>query len=101
MVSVPFRLLLNFLIWILVGGLVGWLASLLTGTRVWVLLNVVVGIVGAFIAGLLLTPLLGISTINEGNLSVPGFIVSLFGAILLLAVVRIVGQVASRRRQHG
>jgi len=89
-------LLVNFLVWIVAGGIVGWIASLLTGTRTGLLLDVIVGIVGAFIAGLLLTPLLGISTINEANFSLPGFIVSLLGAIVLLAAVRFVRRSAVR-----
>ena len=89
-------LLLNFLVWIVAGGIVGWVASLLTGMHTGVLLDVIVGIIGAFIAGLVFSPLLGISTINEANFSIPGLIVSLLGAILLLAAVRLVRRLAVR-----
>ena len=51
------------------------------------ILNIVVGIVGAFVAGLLLTPMLGIATINQSNFSLPGLLVSLMGAVILLAIV--------------
>ncbi|HEX9923948.1 MAG TPA: GlsB/YeaQ/YmgE family stress response membrane protein [Anaerolineae bacterium] len=51
------------------------------------LLNIVVGIVGAFLAGLLLTPYLGISTINQNDFSLPALMVSLLGAIILLTVL--------------
>jgi uncharacterized membrane protein YeaQ/YmgE (transglycosylase-associated protein family) len=51
------------------------------------LLNIVVGIVGAFVAGYVLTPLLHISTINQGNFSIESLLVSLGGAVILLAVV--------------
>ena len=53
--------MINFVIWLIMGGLVGWLASILmhTNAQQGTLLNIVVGIVGAFIAGLVLTPLLG------------------------------------------
>ena len=57
------------------------------GKREGLLLNIIVGIVGAFLAGLVLTPLLGIPTINQGNFSVPALLVSLVGAIALLAIV--------------
>jgi uncharacterized membrane protein YeaQ/YmgE (transglycosylase-associated protein family) len=53
------------------------------------LLNIIVGIVGAFLGGLLLTPLLGIGTINQNVFSLPGLLVSLLGAIILLAIVNV------------
>ena len=52
-----------------------------------VLLNVVVGVVGAFIAGLLLSPLLGVGTINQSDFSLPSMLISLLGAVILLALV--------------
>lgn len=80
---------MNFIIWLIVGGIVGWLASMVmrTNGQQGMLLNIIVGIVGAFVAGLVLTPLFGIETINQNNFSLPGVLVSLVGAIILLAVV--------------
>jgi uncharacterized membrane protein YeaQ/YmgE (transglycosylase-associated protein family) len=80
---------MNFIIWLIVGGIVGWVASIVMGTngQQGLLLNIIVGIVGAFVAGLVLTPLFGIATINQNNFSLPGLLVSLTGAIILLAVV--------------
>ena len=80
---------MNFIIWLIVGGLVGWVASMIMGTngQQGILLNVIVGIVGAFLAGLILTPLLGIGTINQSNFSLPALLVSLGGAVILLFVV--------------
>ena len=80
---------MNFIIWLIVGGIVGWVASVImrTNGQQGLILNILVGIVGAFVAGLVLTPLLGIATINQNNFSLPGLIVSLAGAIILLAVV--------------
>jgi uncharacterized membrane protein YeaQ/YmgE (transglycosylase-associated protein family) len=82
---------MNFIIWIIVGGVLGWLASMVmrTNGQQGLILNIVVGIVGAFIAGLVLTPLLGIPTINQDNFSLPGLIVSFMGALILLAVVNL------------
>ena len=88
--------MINFIVWLIVGAIIGWVASQLMGRREGLLLNIVVGIVGAFLAGIVLTPLLGIKTINQNNFSLPGLIVSLLGAIILLAVVNIF-QRASRR----
>ena len=81
---------MNFLIWLIVGGVVGWLASLIMKTdgQQGILLNVVVGIVGAFIAGYLISPMVGVPTINQG-FSVGSFIVSLIGAVILLAIVNL------------
>jgi uncharacterized membrane protein YeaQ/YmgE (transglycosylase-associated protein family) len=83
--------MLNFIIWIIVGGIIGWLASIVmrTDAQQGTLLNIVVGIVGAFLAGLVLTPLFGVSSINSGNFSLPGLLISLLGAIILLAIVNL------------
>jgi uncharacterized membrane protein YeaQ/YmgE (transglycosylase-associated protein family) len=80
---------MNFIIWLIVGGIVGWVASIImrTNGQQGLILNILVGIVGAFVAGLVLTPLLGIGTINQNDFSLPALIVSLGGAIILLAVV--------------
>ena len=78
--------MINFIIWLIVGAIIGWLASQLMGKREGLLLNIIVGIVGAFLAGLVLTPLLGIPTINQGVFSLPALLVSLVGAIALLAI---------------
>jgi len=91
---------MNFIIWLIVGGIVGWLASIVmrTNGQQGLLLNIVVGIVGAFVAGIVLTPLLGIATINQNNFSLPGLLVSLVGAIILLAVVSLFSGRGYRRR---
>jgi uncharacterized membrane protein YeaQ/YmgE (transglycosylase-associated protein family) len=80
---------MNFIIWLVVGGIVGWVASMIMrrDAQQGVILNIVVGIVGAFLGGLLISPLLGVSTINQGNISVPSILVSLGGAVILLAIV--------------
>lgn len=82
---------MNFIIWIIVGGILGWLASMVmrTNGQQGLILNIVVGIVGAFLAGLLLTPLLGIATINQNSFSLPSLLVSFMGALILLAVVNL------------
>ena len=81
--------MLNFIIWIIVGGIIGWVASLIMRSPEGILLNIIVGIVGAFLAGLVLTPLFGISSINAGNFSLPALLISLLGAVILLAVVNL------------
>jgi uncharacterized membrane protein YeaQ/YmgE (transglycosylase-associated protein family) len=79
---------MGILIWLIVGGVVGWLASIImrTDAQQGIFLNVIVGIVGALLAGFLISPLLGVGTINEG-VSIATFLVSLLGAVVLLAIV--------------
>ena len=82
---------MNFIVWLFVGGIIGWLASLVmrTDARQGVVLNVVVGIVGALLGGWLLSPLLGAGTINQNDFSLLGLLVSFGGAIVLLLVVNL------------
>jgi uncharacterized membrane protein YeaQ/YmgE (transglycosylase-associated protein family) len=84
--------MINFIVWLIAGAIIGWLASRLMGTdgQQGTLLDIVVGVVGAFVAGWFITPLVGIGTINQSNFSLPALVVSLVGAIILLAVVRLV-----------
>lgn len=81
---------MGILVWLIVGGVVGWLASIImrTNAQQGIVLNVVVGIVGALLAGFLVSPLLGVGTINQG-LSAATFLVSLLGAVILLAIVNL------------
>lgn len=83
--------MINFIIWIILGGILGWLASLLmrTNAQQGVFLDIIVGIVGAFLGGLLLAPLFGTGTINQNDFSLSGLLVSLLGAIILLAIVNL------------
>ena len=82
---------MNFLIWLLVGGILGWLASLVMKTdgQQGIILNVVVGVVGALIAGFIIAPMFGTGTINTNDFSVSGLLVSFVGAAILLAIVNL------------
>lgn len=79
---------MGLILWLVVGGVVGWLASLImrTDAQQGLLLNIVVGIVGAFIGGLILTG----GTINNAPLTINTFLVSLVGAVVLLGIVNLV-----------
>jgi uncharacterized membrane protein YeaQ/YmgE (transglycosylase-associated protein family) len=81
--------MINFIIWLIIGGVVGWLASKVMGTdkQQGIGLNIVVGIIGAYLGGLLISPLLGAGTINQSDFSLPGLLVSFIGAVILLAIV--------------
>ena len=82
--------MLDFIIWLIVGGIIGWIASLImkTDAQQGILLNVVVGIIGAFIGGWLIAPLIGGST-GAGGFDIMGLIAALIGAIILLAIVNL------------
>jgi len=87
---------MNIIIWLAVGGLIGWAASAVMRTREGMLLNVVVGIAGAGLGGWFLSPLVGVSTINQSNFSAAAVVVSFMGAIGLLTVVNFVRRGAPR-----
>jgi uncharacterized membrane protein YeaQ/YmgE (transglycosylase-associated protein family) len=79
---------MGLILWLVIGGVVGWLASIVmrTDAQQGILLNVVVGIVGAFLAGLVFSG----GTINNAPLNLYSFLISLVGAIVLLAIVNLV-----------
>ena len=78
--------MIGIIVWLIVGGIIGWLASLVmrTDAQQGILLNIVVGIVGAFLGGLIFNG----GSINQ-DVNVTSFIVSLIGAIVLLAIVNL------------
>ena len=78
---------MNFLIYLIVGGIAGWLASILMRTdgQQGILLNIVVGIIGGVIGGWLL-PTLGLG-LGGGWV---GFLITAFiGAVVLLLIVNL------------
>ena len=82
---------MNFIIWIVIGGVIGWLASMVmkTDAQQGIFLNIVVGIVGTFLGGWLLAPLFGTGTINSDNFSLSSLLVSFLGAVILLGIVNL------------
>lgn len=89
---------MNLIIWLVVGGLIGWVASMIMKTdgQQGIFLNVVVGIVGAILAGWFVSPLVGVGTINQDNFSLPSLLVSLVGAVVLLGIVNMVRRGSAR-----
>lgn len=83
--------MINLIVVIIVGGILGWLASkvMRTDAQQGIFLNIVVGIVGALIAGFLLNPLIGGGNIMAGDFSISALIVSFIGALVLLAIVNL------------
>lgn len=79
---------MGLILWLIVGGVIGWLASIVmrTDAQQGIILNIIVGIIGAFIGGLIFSG----GTINNAPLTVYSFLVSLLGAVILLAIVNLV-----------
>ena len=80
---------MGWILTIIVGGILGWLASkvMKTDAQQGIILNIVVGVVGAALAGFLISPLLGIPTINAASFSIGSLLISFLGALILLAIV--------------
>lgn len=76
---------MGIILWIVFGGLVGWVASLVMKSDQSLIWDIIVGILGAVIGGFLMS-LLGESDVNGFNLY--SFVVALIGACILIAVVR-------------
>lgn len=78
---------MGIILWIVFGGIVGWVASLImkTDNQQGMVLNVVVGIIGAVIGGWIMS-MLGGSDINGFNLY--SFLVALLGAVIVIAIVK-------------
>ena len=89
---------MNLILWLVIGGILGWIASLVmhTNAQQGLFLNIVVGIVGALLAGVLLVPLFGVGTINQNDFSLPALMVSLLGSLILLAGVNLLRRGAVR-----
>ena len=87
---------MNFIIYLIAGAVVGYVASLImkTNSQQGPLLDIVVGIVGALLAGYVISPLLGIGTINDA-ITIPTLLVSLLGAVIVLWIYRMVTRRAS------
>ena len=83
--------MINFLIWIIAGAVIGWVASLImkTNNRQGLIADIFVGIVGAFVGGYFLSPIFNAGTINQGDFSLPALLVSLGGAVILLLISKL------------
>ncbi len=82
---------MNLIIYLIVGAVVGYVASRImrTNSQQGLLLDIVVGVVGAFLAGALISPLLGVGTINDA-ITVSTLLVTLLGSVILLWLYKMV-----------
>lgn len=77
---------MNIIIYLIVAAVIGWIATEIMHDRSNLLINIVVAVVGAFLAGWFISPLLHVGTINDA-ITIPTMLVTLVGAIILLAIV--------------
>lgn len=80
---------MNIIIYLVVAAVIGWVATMIMRDRSSLLINIVVAVVGAFLAGWFLSPLFGVGTINDA-ITLPTMLVTLLGAVILLAIVRLI-----------
>ncbi|MBU0705160.1 MAG: GlsB/YeaQ/YmgE family stress response membrane protein [Chloroflexi bacterium] len=80
---------MNLVIYLIVAAVIGWVATELMHDRSNLLLNIIVAVVGAFLAGYFLSPFFKVGTINDA-ITVPTMLVTLLGAIILLAIVHLI-----------
>ena len=82
---------MGLIITLIVGGILGWLASIVmrTDAQQGILLNIIVGIIGALLGGFLLGGLVGGASITSGTLDLRSLLVSFLGAVILLAIVNL------------
>ena len=78
--------MINLIVVIILGAVIGWVASMIMRTRGSLLVDIVVGIVGALLAGFLF----GRATLTSGSFTTASLLWSLLGAVILLAVFRLV-----------
>jgi len=83
---------MGIIVWLVIGGVVGWLASIVMRRdgSMGIPMNIVVGIVGALLGGWLVGPMIGAPSINSGSISAASLFVSFLGAVILLAIVNLV-----------
>ncbi len=83
---------MDILIWVIFGGIAGWIASMLAGTdaQQGILLNIIVGIIGAVIGGWLMTVLGGVPVTGFNLYSM---VVAIIGAVVFLAILKMIRRV--------
>ncbi len=80
---------MGIVIWFVVGGVLGWMASIIADNdrQHSVAVNVLVGVTGALIGGMLISPLVGAGDMDNSGLSFPSLLIAVCGSAILLALV--------------
>lgn len=82
-------MLMSIILWIIVGALAGWIASMImkTDAEMGAVANIVVGIIGAFIGGFLVNVFFGAS-VDPNGFSIASILTAILGAVVLLGVIK-------------
>ena len=78
---------MSIIVWIIIGGLAGWVASMIMKTEGGLLIDIIVGIVGALVGGFVMS-FIGAQGFTGFNLW--SFVVALIGSVILLGIVGLV-----------
>lgn len=81
--------MINFIVWIIVGAIAGWLAGIVMKSRQGLITNIILGIVGSFVGGFVLTLVPGTQAVESG-FSIGHILTATVGAIIIIAVVRFI-----------
>jgi len=84
--------MINLIVTIIVGAIIGWVASMIMKTRGGLLVDIVVGIVGALLAGFLF----GKGIFSQGSFGIVAVLWSLLGAVILLAIAKLIFRAMGR-----
>jgi uncharacterized membrane protein YeaQ/YmgE (transglycosylase-associated protein family) len=79
---------MNIIIYLVVAAVIGWVATMVMHDNSNLVLNIIVAVIGAFLAGYFLSPIFHVGTINDA-FTIPTMLVTLLGAVILLAVVNL------------
>ena len=85
---------MGILLWLIFGGIVGWLASIIThdNAGMGIVGNIIVGLIGSALGGWLASAI-GIGSYSKFSLG--GLVISVLGAVLLLFLI---GMLKGKRR---
>jgi uncharacterized membrane protein YeaQ/YmgE (transglycosylase-associated protein family) len=81
-------MLVNIIVWLIVGAVAGWLAGIVMKSRQGLITNIILGIIGSFVGGFVLTLVPGVQSVETG-LSLGHILTAMVGAIVIIFVVRL------------
>ena len=85
-------MIVNIIVWLIVGAIAGWLAGIVMKSRQSLIGDIVLGIIGSVVGGFVLTLVPGIQSVESG-LSLGHILTAMVGAIIVIAIVRILRRV--------
>lgn len=79
---------MNFILWLIIGALAGWIASMImkTNAEQGLLIDIIVGIIGAFIGGFVVS----FFGVDPDQSLIVSLITAVIGAVILLAIIKAV-----------